>query len=81
VIKTRAAQLRAAGDRAVQRHLHAQQGKTHQVLIENPNMGRTEQFAEVHFSTAQPVGQIVETQIGGYTGTQLLGAPAPIISA
>ncbi|MCT4608381.1 MAG: tRNA (N(6)-L-threonylcarbamoyladenosine(37)-C(2))-methylthiotransferase MtaB [Pelagimonas sp.] len=76
VIKTRAAQLRAAGDRAVQRHLHAQQGKTHQVLIENPNMGRTEQFAEVHFSTAQPVGQIVETQISGAEGAQLTGQTA-----
>ncbi|CUH74921.1 tRNA (N(6)-L-threonylcarbamoyladenosine(37)-C(2))-methylthiotransferase MtaB [Tropicibacter naphthalenivorans] len=71
VIKDRAAQLRAAGDAAVQRHLAAQAGRTHAVLMEAPDMGRTEQFAEVSFATPQPVGQIIQTVITGQKGTQL----------
>lgn len=63
VIRDRAARLRAAGADAVERHLAAQPGQAHRVLMENPRMGRTEQFAEVHFEADQPVGQIVETQI------------------
>ena len=73
VIKTRAAALRQAGEAAVQRHLAAQVGHLHQVLMENPNMGRTEQFAEVAFTAPQPEGAIVETTITGVQGHQLLG--------
>ena len=71
LIKARAARLRAAGEAQVQLHLSAQVGKTHQVLMENPQMGRTEQFTEVSFATPQPEGQIVKAQILGQTGTQL----------
>ena len=63
-IKARAKRLREAGEDQVARHLLAQEGQTHNVLIEAPQMGRTEQFAEVHFQTEQPVGQIVRTTIG-----------------
>jgi threonylcarbamoyladenosine tRNA methylthiotransferase MtaB len=71
VIKTRAAQLRAAGDAQVQRHLQAQIGKTHRILMENPTMGRTEQFTEVTFTKPQTEGQIVTTAILGQSGNQL----------
>ncbi|UWR11526.1 tRNA (N(6)-L-threonylcarbamoyladenosine(37)-C(2))-methylthiotransferase MtaB [Sulfitobacter mediterraneus] len=71
VIKTRAAQLRAAGDAQVQRHLQAQIGKTHRILMENPTMGRTEQFTEVTFTKPQTEGQIVATAILGKSGNQL----------
>ncbi|MBM1555506.1 tRNA (N(6)-L-threonylcarbamoyladenosine(37)-C(2))-methylthiotransferase MtaB [Sulfitobacter mediterraneus] len=71
VIKTRAAQLRAAGDAQVQRHLQAQIGKTHRILMENPTMGRTEQFTEVTFTKPQTEGQIVTTIILGQSGNQL----------
>ncbi|KAJ03778.1 tRNA (N(6)-L-threonylcarbamoyladenosine(37)-C(2))-methylthiotransferase MtaB [Sulfitobacter mediterraneus] len=71
VIKTRAAQLRAAGDTQVQRHLQAQIGKTHRILMENPTMGRTEQFTEVTFAQPQTDGQIVTTAILGQSGNQL----------
>ncbi|WP_368185387.1 tRNA (N(6)-L-threonylcarbamoyladenosine(37)-C(2))-methylthiotransferase MtaB [Aestuariibius sp. HNIBRBA575] len=70
-IKTRAAQLRAAGDTRVQTHLTGQTGKTHHILLENPRMGRTEQFAEVIFDTDQPESQIITAQITGTRGTQL----------
>jgi threonylcarbamoyladenosine tRNA methylthiotransferase MtaB len=71
IIKTRAAQLRAAGDGQVHRHLQSQIGKTHDVLMESPRMGRTQQFAEVTFDTDQPDSEIVTTEIAGATATQL----------
>ena len=71
VIKDRAARLRAAGDLQVTRHLEAQIGKTHHILMENDHMGRTEQFTEVLFDTPQSEGQIVTTTITGISGTQL----------
>ena len=71
VIKERAARLRAAGDGRVQAHLAAQIGLDHAILMEAPDMGRTEQFTEVRFATPQPVGQIVRATITGVDGTQL----------
>ena len=71
LIKTRAAQLRAAGERKVTAHLAQQIGKTHHILMENPTMGRTEQFTEVSFAAEQVEGQIVTAPILGQTGTQL----------
>ena len=70
-IKQRAAKLRAAGAQQVQSHLAAQIGKAHNILMETPRMGRTEQFTEVTFQTDQPTGQIVQATITGATDTQL----------
>ncbi len=72
LIKSRAARLRAAGDRVVDAHLAAQVGKTHRVLMENPGMGRTEQFAEVQVAEPQIEGRIVELRILGRDGIRLL---------
>ncbi len=72
VIKERAARLRAAGDAQVERHLAAQVGKTHSILMENAHMGRTEQFTEVTFETPRPEGQIVLERIKQSTSTQLV---------
>jgi threonylcarbamoyladenosine tRNA methylthiotransferase MtaB len=71
VIKNRAALLRAAGAAKVTAHLRAQIGATHHILMENPRMGRTEQFAEVNFANDQPESQIVTAQITGVDGVQL----------
>jgi threonylcarbamoyladenosine tRNA methylthiotransferase MtaB len=71
LIKERAAKLRAAGDMQVTRHLEAQIGKTHHILMENPHMGRTEQFTEVTFAAPQTEGEIVRARILGLNGTQL----------
>ncbi|MDD9733161.1 tRNA (N(6)-L-threonylcarbamoyladenosine(37)-C(2))-methylthiotransferase MtaB [Mameliella sp. AT18] len=71
VIKERAARLRAAGESQVQAHLAAQAGRDHAVLMEAPDMGRTEQFTEVRFAAPQPVGQIVQARITGFDGQQL----------
>jgi threonylcarbamoyladenosine tRNA methylthiotransferase MtaB len=70
-IKARAARLRAAGAAQVNRHLDAQLGKIHHILMESPHMGRTEQFTEVKFEHAQPEGRIVTTAILGSNGAQL----------
>jgi threonylcarbamoyladenosine tRNA methylthiotransferase MtaB len=70
-IKDRAKRLRAAGELAVTRHLCAQVGRTHSVLMENPRMGRTAQFAEVTFDIDQPEGQIVEARIMAQRDGQL----------
>jgi threonylcarbamoyladenosine tRNA methylthiotransferase MtaB len=72
VIKGRAALLRAAGELALQRHLGQQIGQIHNVLMESPRMGRTEQFTEVDFTSDQPEGQIVSAQIIGQNGMRLL---------
>ena len=54
------------------RHLEAQIGRIHLVLMENPHMGRTEQFTEVHFDAPQEVGGIVAAEITGARDGQLL---------
>ena len=71
-IKARAAQLRKAGDAQVQAHLARQVGQPHNVLMENPLMGRTAQFAEVRFTAAQTEGAILATRITGHQGTHLI---------
>ena len=70
-IKARAARLRAAGDAMVAAHLAQQVGKTHDILMESPRMGRTAQFTEVRFTTDQPEGQIVTARIIGHDMRQL----------
>lgn len=72
VVKARAATLRAAGDAQVLTHLAGQIGKTHNVLMENARMGRTEGFTEVAFASDQPKGQIIRTEITGAHNGQLL---------
>ncbi|WP_103332123.1 tRNA (N(6)-L-threonylcarbamoyladenosine(37)-C(2))-methylthiotransferase MtaB [Pseudotabrizicola formosa] len=74
-IKTRAARLRAKGEAALTRHLSAQIGQTHRVLMEGPRMGRTEQFTEVDFAQDQPEGQIMTACIEGFGTTRLLARP------
>ncbi|WP_101067270.1 tRNA (N(6)-L-threonylcarbamoyladenosine(37)-C(2))-methylthiotransferase MtaB [Roseovarius salinarum] len=73
-IRDRAARLRAAGAERVHAHLSAQVGRTHAVLMENPRMGRTEQFTEVAFDSDHPEGRIVTARIAAAGETQLLAA-------
>ncbi len=71
-IRDRAARLRAAGADQVARHLASQVGRSHRILMESAFMGRTAQFAEVHFKIDQPVGQIVDATPVAQDGTRLL---------
>lgn len=71
-IKVRAARLRAAGDAAAHRHLQAQVGKSHQILVESPLIGRTEQFAEVRFALPRLEGQLTQAHITAVEGSALV---------
>ncbi len=71
LIKERAAMLRAKGDQQLQTHLSQQIGSTHTVLMESPNMGRTEQFTEVRTTQPQTVGALVRLKVIGAEGRQL----------
>ncbi|MHA6345555.1 tRNA (N(6)-L-threonylcarbamoyladenosine(37)-C(2))-methylthiotransferase MtaB [Roseivivax sp. CAU 1761] len=71
-IRERAARLRAAGEAAVARHLEAQRGREHRILMESPEIGRTEQFAEVRFAAPQVEGALVAARIAGHDGARLL---------
>jgi len=73
-VRARAALLRAAGEAQAARHLDAQIGRTHRILMESPRMGRTEHFAEVDFATDRPEGQIVTATVTGRAGLRLLAA-------
>ena len=75
-IKSRAARLRAAGETQVTLHLNAQIGQSHDVLMERPTMGRTQQFAEVIFTAPQAEGKIIATNITSASATQLQGRAA-----
>ncbi|MCE0505241.1 tRNA (N(6)-L-threonylcarbamoyladenosine(37)-C(2))-methylthiotransferase MtaB [Roseivivax sp. GX 12232] len=70
-IKDRAKRLRAAGTEAVARHLEGSAGRAHQILMEAPDMGRTEQFAEVRFSTPQTEGALVTATPARHDGRVL----------
>jgi len=73
LVRDRAARLRKAGAAAVARHLTAQVGRDHAVLMESPRIGRTAQFAQVRFDADQPVGDIVPARITSVAGTSLRG--------
>lgn len=72
-IKARAGQLRNAGQKAVSQHMRAQIGRDHMVLMENPTLGRTEQFAQVTFAAAQTEGSIVPARITAVQDEILIG--------
>ena len=75
LIKERAAILRQKGDEKVQIHLRDQVGTLHEVLMENPNLGRTEQFTEVCFDTAQAESKIITAQITDVANGKLFAVP------
>ena len=70
-VKARAAALRKLGKVMAEKHLLAQIGKNHSILIETPYLGRTEQFSEVIFKTPQKEGSIVKSRIKGRRAMQL----------
>ena len=73
VIKDRAARLRAAGQRALERHLQRQIGRTILGLVERDGVARAEDFTEVAYVGAAAVGSIVPLAITGHDGTRAIG--------
>ncbi|MGP9813020.1 tRNA (N(6)-L-threonylcarbamoyladenosine(37)-C(2))-methylthiotransferase MtaB [Rhodopseudomonas sp. NSM] len=70
VVRQRAAQLRAAGEAALQKRLAAEIGQVRAVLIESPTQGRTEHFLPVAIEGAAP-GKVRELIIAGHDGARL----------
>jgi threonylcarbamoyladenosine tRNA methylthiotransferase MtaB len=75
-IKARAAQLRAAGDAALVRHLNRQVGRTVSALVEREGRARAADFTEIAFEGAATVGALTPMQITGHDGRRAIGALA-----
>lgn len=76
LIKSRAAILREKGNTKVKEHLRNQVGKEHAVLMENENLGRSEQFTEILFETPQINGRIITARVTGVSDDKLIAEPA-----
>jgi threonylcarbamoyladenosine tRNA methylthiotransferase MtaB len=76
VAKERAGRLRALGAERVAAHLAGMVGQRARLLMERPDLGRTEGFAptRVPGGAAEP-GSLIETRITGHDGTTLVAAP------
>jgi threonylcarbamoyladenosine tRNA methylthiotransferase MtaB len=76
-VKARAAQLRAAGDAALVRHLDRQIGRTVDALIEKPGVARAPDFTEIHFEGQAEPGSIAAMTVTSHNGRQAI---APLAS-
>jgi threonylcarbamoyladenosine tRNA methylthiotransferase MtaB len=74
VVKERAARLRGRGAVALRRHLDGEVGARRRALVESEQQGRTEQFTQVQLASSAQPGAIVEVDIAGHDGKQLLAA-------
>lgn len=81
VIKDRAARLRAAGERALERHLQRQVGRTLTGLVERDGVARAEDFTEIAYVGEAAVGSIVPMRITGYEGARALAEVAVLEAA
>ena len=72
IIKSRAELLRSLGKKVRSKHLKEQIGRKHKVLMESSVLGRTEQFAEVLFSSPKQEGSIVDVTISDASNSQLM---------
>ena len=75
-IRDRAARLRALGASQVAAHLAAMQGKAVRLLMERPDLGRTEGFALARVTTALTPGELVAARVIGQSGEALLAEAA-----
>ncbi|MCI5061118.1 MAG: tRNA (N(6)-L-threonylcarbamoyladenosine(37)-C(2))-methylthiotransferase MtaB [Alphaproteobacteria bacterium] len=73
VRKARAAQLRALGEKQVQKFLKRHVGQKRQVIVEQNGIGRTEHFAEVQLDKNQRQGALADVMIKGIEGNRLTG--------
>ena len=75
VRRERAARLRAAGQRATQRFLAAQVGRTISVLAESEDAGHSEHFAPVRLARAVEPGRVVTARAIGATDKAIVAEP------
>ncbi len=74
VVKDRARRLRLKGEAALLKHLGQEVGARRSVLIETGQLGRTEGFTPVRFSSPVTPGEIHAVIIAGHDGRELLAA-------
>ena len=74
VVKERARRLREKGAAALAQRLAGEVGARRQVLVESGGVGRTGQFMTVRLAAPAIPGTIVEVDIAGHDGRQLLAA-------
>jgi threonylcarbamoyladenosine tRNA methylthiotransferase MtaB len=75
-IRERAARLRALGAERVRVYLEAQNGRQVRILMERPDLGRTEGFAPVRLAHPAEPGGIVAATITGGDGATLVAEAA-----
>ncbi len=75
--RERAALLRDAGARAVNRFLASRVGGEDQVLVEQDDRGRTEHFAEIRLDRPAPAGTLARAAITAVGDTHLCGTLIP----
>lgn len=76
LVRERAARLRAAGAERIAAHLAVMQGRRVRLLMERPDLGRTEGFAQTRLPGERPPGALVEARITGRAGDLLLAEAA-----
>lgn len=74
VIKERARRLRKRGDTALRDYLQSQVGRTHRILVETADLGRTEHFAPVRLAAPVAAGTLADITIAGHDNHYLLAA-------
>ncbi len=80
VVKARAAQLRAAGEVALVRHLDGQVGRTVSALVEKAGVARGEDFTEIAFLGEAAPGSVIDVEVTGHDGRRAL-ARLPLLEA
>jgi threonylcarbamoyladenosine tRNA methylthiotransferase MtaB len=75
-VRERAVRLREAGAERVRVHLAAMQGRPVRLLMERPDLGRTEGFARARLAGRQADGAIVPARVVGRTDELLLAEAA-----
>ena len=75
-VRERAARLRALGAERVAAHLAAMQGRAVRLLMERPDLGRTEGFAQTRLAGGGAPGAIVPARIVGQADGVLLAEAA-----
>src|SRR5579883_2099785 len=78
IVRARAATLRQKGEAALRRHLVAEIGKRHRLLMETQAIGRTEQFTRTRIVRSATPGDIVDVTITGHDGRQLVAEPSRV---
>ncbi|MDE2229154.1 MAG: tRNA (N(6)-L-threonylcarbamoyladenosine(37)-C(2))-methylthiotransferase MtaB [Alphaproteobacteria bacterium] len=76
LVRERAARLRAAGGTALERALRARIGSEADVLIEQPDFGRSEHYAPVAVAGEAATGAIVRVTLTGAAADRLTGVAA-----